>query len=130
MLAALFMNFGLSERVAKGAAILLIVFVVLLSLYLWGNSRYNAGVEHMQAEIAKANERYLAEKARADEAAAAQRITDTIAVSRREGELRDAIAATPDTAPDAVRIQLGCERLRRSAGGNSTSLPSVCRSGR
>lgn len=86
------------------------------------------GRQQFQLALEKANRETLQEKARADELASAQRITDTIAVSRREGELRDAIAATPDTAPDAVRIQLGCARLRAS-GRSPATLPPVCGSG-
>jgi hypothetical protein len=85
------------------------------------------GRQEMQLAVERANTAYLQQKARADEAAAAQRITDTIAVNRQEEALRDAIASTPDTQPDAVRIRLGCERLRRANGGNSASLPPVCR---
>lgn len=78
--------------------------------------------------LEQANRRYLDQKARADDLASSQRLTDTIAVNRMERTLRDAIADTPDTAPDAVRVQLGCERLRQS-GADSARLPAVCRSG-
>ena len=76
-------------------------------------------------ELSRANTRYLQQKAKADELAADQRITDTIAVNRQEEELRDAIAATPDERPDAVRIRLGCERLRQA--GRDTSSIAACR---
>ena len=80
------------------------------------------------AALQKANNDFLQQKARADALAAAQRLTDQIAVSQREKDLRDAIASTPDSAPDAVRIQLGCARLR-AAGRDTADLPAVCRPG-
>ena len=86
------------------------------------------GKQKMQLAIEQANTRFLTQKARADELASQQRITDTIAVNEQEEELRDAIADTPDTAPDAVRVQLGCARLRAADRGEA-DLPAVCRSG-
>lgn len=82
------------------------------------------GRSQMQSAIDRANVEALKQKARADELAANQRLTDTIAVSRREEALRNAIASTPDSAPDAVRIRLGCERLR--ASGQSTAAIPAC----
>lgn len=82
----------------------------------------------MQAAIERANTQALQQKARADELAAERRITDVIAVNRQEQELRNAIADTPDSAPDAVRIRLGCERLR-AAGTSAAALPAACRPG-
>ena len=102
------------------------IIAVLLGILWWlRNDAYHDGVRHMQAEIDRANRQFLQQKARADELAANQRLTDTIAVNRQEQELRDAIAETPDSAPDHVRIRLGCERLRR-AGTDTTRIPA-CR---
>lgn len=100
---------------------------VLLSYQVGSCNGYANGKQAMETALAKANADYLQQKARADEAAATQRLTDTIAVNRQEQELRNAIASTPDTAPDAVRIALGCQRLR-AAGTSAASLPAVCRS--
>lgn len=83
------------------------------------------GKQEAALALEQANTRYLTQKARADDLAAEQRLTDTIAVNEQERNLRDAIADTPDTAPDAVRIRLGCERLRR-AGTDPASIPA-CR---
>lgn len=83
------------------------------------------GRAQMQVAIERANTQALTEKARADELAAGQRLTDTIAVNRQEEALRDAIETIPDTAPDAVRIRLGCERLR--ASGRDTAGIPACR---
>ena len=79
-----------------------------------------------QALLEKANRQYLEQKARADTLAANQRLTDLIAVQQRERDLRDAIASTPDSAPDAVRIRLGCERLR-AAGRDTSGIPACSR---
>lgn len=100
---------------------------VLLSYNVGSCVGYGNGKRVMETALAKANAKALEEKGRADALAANQRITDTIAVNRQEEALRDAIASTPDTAPDAVRIRLGCERLRRS-GTSPSALPAVCRS--
>lgn len=83
------------------------------------------GRQQMQTAIAQANTKFLEQKARADELAAAQRLTDTIAVNRQEEALRDAISDTPDSAPDPVRIALGCARLRAN-GVDTASIPA-CR---
>jgi hypothetical protein len=42
------------------------------------------------------------------------------------GDLGNAIAAVPDSTPDATRVQLNCARLRRAQGGNSANLPAPC----
>lgn len=81
------------------------------------------------ARLEKANRAFLEMKARADELAANQRLTDTVAVNRQEQELRNVVAQTPDSLPDASRIALGCERLRRAHGAGSAALPAVCRPG-
>ena len=86
------------------------------------------GRQEIRLEVEKANRLYLEQKARADALAAEQRIADQISVNRQEEALRDAIRNTPDSAPDAVRIRLGCERLLRAAGGNPSGLPAICRS--
>jgi hypothetical protein len=86
------------------------------------------GQQRAALALERANRQFLEQKARADALAADRRLTDTIAVSNMEKGLRDAIATTPDTAPDAVRIRLGCERLRRAPGTNPASLPAICRS--
>lgn len=108
--------------------ILAAVAAVLLSYQVGSCDGYRSGKAAMQAALDRANVAALQQKARADDLAATQRLTDTIAVNRQEQELRNAISTTPDTAPDAVRIRLGCERLRAS-GANSGGLPAVCRSG-
>jgi hypothetical protein len=108
---------------ARIVVVALIVAAITTPLaYCEGKS---AGRAQMQLAIEQANTRFLTQKARADALAADQRITDTIAVNRQEEELRDAIASTPDSAPDAVRVQLGCARLRAN-GTSPADLPAVC----
>ena len=82
------------------------------------------GRAEMRAALVQANIKALAAQRQADTLAAQQRITDTISVNRQEGALRDAIASTPDSAPDATRIALGCARLR--ASGQNTAVISAC----
>jgi hypothetical protein len=86
------------------------------------------GRAQMQHAIDAANLKALSAQHLADERAANQHLTDTIAVNRQEGALRDAISHTPDSAPDATRIALGCQRLRAS-GARAADLPAACRSG-
>ena len=102
-----------------------IVLGAVLCFPLAQCSGVKIGEQRAALRLEKANRDYLEQKARADELAAEQRITDTIAVNEQERTLRDAIADTPDTAPDAVRVQLGCARLR--AAGTDTAGISACR---
>jgi hypothetical protein len=62
------------------------------------------------------------------ETAAEERQADTAAIAAAEKDLVDEIQSIPDTQPDAVRVALGCARLRR-AGGVDADLPAVCRPG-
>ncbi len=61
------------------------------------------------------------------EQAAVEHVADAVLIAKTETELTDAIADTPDTAPDDVRVQLGCQRLR-SQGTAEADLPAPCRS--
>lgn len=107
---------------------ILIGLAALVLSYEVGHWRgYEAGKAVMQQAIDRANTAALQAQHHADELAATQRITDTIAVSHQEEALRNAIASTPDSAPDATRIALGCRRLL-AAGTAPASLPAACRS--
>lgn len=106
-----------------------IILGALLIFPLAQCSGKRIGRQEMQSAIDRANVQALREKARADELAAQQRLTDTIAVSRQEEDLRDAIASTPDSAPDATRIALGCQRLR-AAGTDTSRIPACAGLGR
>jgi len=64
--------------------------------------------------------------AAAKDAAAGERVADALVIQSNEQELIDAIEVIPDDKPDAVRVALGCERLRQ-AGTREAALPLVCR---
>lgn len=88
---------------------------------------YEAARDKAEAEAALANVTALQRARTADEAAATERVADALSNAKHESELTDAIADTPDTAPDPIRVQLGCERLRAS-GRAEADLPTPCRS--
>lgn len=77
------------------------------------------------AARAEANVEALKTNAKATEAAAEQRVKDATEIAANEEELLDAIADTPDGAPDAKRVALGCARLR--AQGTDTAAFPACR---
>lgn len=54
------------------------------------------------------------------------RAADSITILRHEQELSNAISQVPDTKPDAVRVALGCQRLR-AQGTSEADLPADCR---
>lgn len=87
------------------------------------------GAQRAALALAQANAKALQQQQRADALAANQRITDTLTVNHQEQELRNVIVSTPDSLPDATRIALGCERLRRAYSSHPTSIPAQCRSG-
>lgn len=62
--------------------------------------------------------------AAAKERASVERQADVATVAAQTKELTDAIKTVPDTQPDAVRVALGCERLRRA--GRSIAGISAC----
>lgn len=90
---------------------------------------YCKGMQHANqrrdAELALANKVAQDRAITVADQAANERVADAIAEAREERKLTDAIADTPDTAPDAVRVQLGCQRLR-SQGTADADLPAGC----
>lgn len=54
------------------------------------------------------------------------RAADGITIIQHEQELTNAISQVPDTKPDAVRVALGCQRLR-AQGAVEADLPADCR---
>lgn len=91
---------------------------VLLTGWLWGNHRYDQGVDRERARWEAAAAKA---KARADAAtltAGEQRATDTIRNTVAERARTDAIAANPDDP----RLGLNCQRLR-AAG---LDAPAAC----
>ena len=96
------------------AGVLLALFAGLLWLYtdaVRDRARLRDQVEAM-ARAAQADEEYLNKLA-----------ADAREQAAAEKELHNAIAQTPDTNPDAVRIGLGCQRLWRQ-GTDISSLPA------
>lgn len=105
--------------------IIVAILVLLPSTFLLGEcDGRKVGREQMQHAIDEANTKALAAQHRADTLAANQRLTDALTVNHQTEVLRNAIASTPDTAPDAVRIALGCARLR--ASGQDTAHIAAC----
>lgn len=102
-----------------------VLAAVLLSYQVGSCRGYSSGKQAMETAIAKANERYLQQKARADEAAAAQRLADQRLTDNLERNLRDAVANIPDSVPNARRVARACAQLR-SQGVNTANLPQ-CR---
>lgn len=105
---------------------ILIVFVAATLSFTLGycKGKSSAKAQH-EVALAKANAKALDVNMVASEAAAAARVDDALLVDHIQKELSDAIEKTPDTAPDAVRVQLGCARLR--AQGTDTTAVSACR---
>ena len=132
MIVGLLTAAGLSKRLAGILAPILTIGVVLLLLWaLWARGeRLEEQRDEARNELALADARIVLLEADAalKETAAEERQADTAATVKMEKELVDAIATVPDTQPDAVRIALGCQRLRR-AGRLSADLPVVCRPG-
>lgn len=77
------------------------------------------------AARAEANVEAMKTNAKATEKAAEERVKDATTVAANEEVLLDAIENTPDTAPDAKRVALGCARLR-AQGTDTTAFPA-CR---
>ncbi len=90
------------------------------------------GVRDGRAEMRAAFQKSLADaavrNAATHQAAAERQLADERAIDQQEKGLRDAIRDVPDESPDAVRVRLNCERLRRTDPG--AELPATCRSGR
>lgn len=109
------------------AAIITGLACIALCLPLGYCRGYEAARNKAEAEAALANVTALQRARTADEAAATERVTDALSNAKHESELTDAIADTPDTDPDPIRVLLGCQRLRAS-GRAEADLPAPCRS--
>lgn len=117
-------NIWASIVAAKTAIITgLIVFGLTLPLgYCKGQSDANS---RHAAERLLANTKALQIDAAAGTQASEERVADALAINETEEELLDAIADIPDEAPDAVRVRLGCQRLR-AQGTSPADIPAVC----
>ena len=107
------------QTLAVSAALIL---AALTLGYAKGSSAARAKAD---AERAAANVVAITTARNADEVAAVERVDAALTIAKQKEDLTDAIASTPDTAPDAVRVALGCERLRQ-AGTLDADLPAVC----
>ena len=111
---------GVSPRLAMP----LVAFVAFLALVaaLWGAVAY-----HDRKVIRASDQQHEAKLApviaKAGDNAAAQRSTDTIAISKIEQEAHDAIHSVPDAAPAAPSVRLGCQRLL-NAGKDIARVPA------
>ncbi len=110
-----------------------LVLAVLVTFALTAPLAYCKGEDAAESRAAaaraEANVEALKTNTVAVNQAATERLEDATTVAENEKELIDAIQDTPDTAPDAVRVQLGCERLRK-AGTDPANLPASCGPGR
>ncbi len=106
------------------AAMILLGLIVLIGV-LWScvAKRDREMIERANDEANVAAAKVQAETR---EQAAEERVADDRASRQTEKELTDAVAPVPDSAPDAARIALGCQRLRR-AGARDAGLPGPCR---
>lgn len=106
--------------------ILLIAAAVLPMVFLLGQCDGRKSERARQAAArAEANVEALKVDQGARDAAAERRVIDATQVNQNEERLIDAIESTPDEAPDAVRVRLGCERLRTA--GEDTAAIAACR---
>jgi hypothetical protein len=87
---------------------------------------FKSASSRCSAERALASTKALEIDAHARDAADQARFADVIAISTHEQDLVDAISTVPDSAPDRVRVALGCQRLR-AQGTVEADLPAVCR---
>ena len=78
------------------------------------------------AARALANVEAMETAEQAGDAAAEDRVNDALIAERMKQELINAISEVSDSQPDAVRVALGCERLRKQ-GTREADLPEVCR---
>lgn len=102
---------------------LVAVIGVLGFVYLKGRGDY-AKQERARDAIAAAEA--LKSNDRANAKADQQAQVDALNRVNAEKELTNAVADIPDTVPDPVAVQLGCQRLRQ-AGVSTADLP-VCQS--
>lgn len=86
------------------------------------------GREEMRAAFQRALADQAQRNAGAQGASADRQVADERAINQMEGDYRDAIQNTVDSAPNDAGRALGCERLRRAYPG--AELPPACRPGR
>jgi len=111
------------QRTWQTLAVSALLILAALTLgYAKGSSAARAKAD---AERATANVVATTTARNADEVAAVERVDAALTIAKQKEDLTNAIASTPDTAPDAVRVALGCERLRQ-AGALDAGVPAIC----
>jgi len=103
------------------AVAILAVLVIVGGFYWKGRSDAKQAAE---TALRKENERALRTDEKARVAADLARVTDAAEVEEQREELVEAIQEIPDERPDAVRVALGCQRLR--AAGQDLALVPAC----
>ena len=96
----------------------------------WLNKHHTEQLRDAQANLALADAQItlLKTDAALKETASKERQDDNAAIDAAEKELVNAISQVPDSQPDAVRVRLGCERLRAANPDRlDADLPAVCR---
>lgn len=124
MIGKLFAPLGM--KIASGLAL---GAFLALGVVMWRADAISAQRDALRTELAHADAKIVLLEADAalKDTAGVERVQDSAEVARIEEELIDAIQSVPDEKPDAVRVHLGCERLRRREGYLDTDLPAVCR---
>lgn len=113
------------NRVLSGAILGLALLAGLLVLTVRSQ---NAKIADLRAErnALSAQVEAINLNLAAHDQAGIERAADTAIIAKAQKDLNDAIAAVPDTVPDAVAVALGCGELRR-AGHLDADLPAACR---
>lgn len=110
---------------AWGVLALLLAIIVLLSWCSWeGRSERRKVEAARRADVAA-----LQQDQAARDAAADQRLSDTITIADREKERADATATLPDNRPSDRRLARACVQLRQQ-GTRDADLPAACRPAR
>lgn len=100
--------------------------VLAPSIFLLGQCRGEGiGRGQMQHALDDANRAALQQKARADDLASRERLTDQRTSDTLERNLANAVANIPDSVPNARRLARACAQLR-SQRVDTASLPQ-CR---
>lgn len=87
----------------------------------------NTCAPRSEVKRVEANTRVLVIDGAAKEAAAEDRLNDTITINDRKEERANATATLPDTRPSDRRVRRGCVILRQQ-GTRDADLPIQCRS--
>lgn len=107
------------------AAIITGIVCIAICLPLGYYKGERAATARYDAARALANVETVKVDGAAKEIAANERRVDDALVNEDKEKLLDAVQSTPESAPDAARVALGCARLR--AQGTDTAAIPACR---